>query len=163
MQNKDEFDAHKRQLELQLLQGKITKEDYLTEQERLETEYMKANNMKMPGTPKPHSGGNRGVSSGGGSGRAGEYPWYDSNGNKHYAHSYEAMRQNAIDHGTWNEQTQESSSERTAKDRRGRSKGSTSTKTTKPAKGHSSAPKGKKPNPMGGGSTGNQKKKNPMS
>lgn len=109
---------------------------------------------------KYHAAGSGGR---GGDARPGEYPWYDADGNKHYAHSYEAMRQNAIDHGTWNEQTQESSSERITTDRRGKTKGTTSSKTTKPGKGHSSAPQGKKPNPMGSSEKGGKKKPNPMS
>lgn len=75
------------------------------------------------------------VSSGGGSGKAGEYPWYDKDGKINYAHSYEAMRQNAINNGTWNDETQQSVAVRKA----GRK--TTTTTTTKPAKGHSSKPK----------------------
>lgn len=100
----------------------------------------------------------RDASGGGGRGVPSEYPWYDSDGNKHYARSYEAMRQNAIDHGTWNEATQESESEREQTNSSGRIQGKTKTKTTKPAKGHSAKPK--KPNPMG--KAGNGKKNNPM-
>lgn len=76
----------------------------------------------------------------GGSGKVPEYPWYDSEGNLHYASSYEAMRQNAINHGTWSEATQQSVTEREQKDRRGKTKGTTSSITTKPAKGHSEKP-----------------------
>lgn len=137
------------------------------EAKRIEADYAEAywqSRINKNNYRRPIGSGSRG-----GSGRPGEYPWYDSDGNKHYAHSYEAMRQNAIDHGTWNEAEQESSSKRTTTDRRGKTKSETSTTTTKPAKGHSSAPQGgKKPNPMGGdggnsGSGNKKKKKNPMS
>lgn len=63
--DKDEFDAQKRQLDLQYLQGKIDRQDYLNQQEELETEYMKKHNQKMPTTPKPSSGRSGGASSGG--------------------------------------------------------------------------------------------------
>lgn len=80
---------------------------------------------------------------GSGGGKPGEYPWYDADGNKHYARAYESMRQNAIDSGTWVEATQESTSNRETKDRRGNTKSSSSSTTTKPAKGHSSKPAAK--------------------
>ena len=89
---------------------------------------------------------------GGGSGKAGEYPWYDSDGNKHFAHSYEAMRQNAIDNGTWNEETQASTTEVKS----GRGKTVKTSETTKPGKGHSSKPQKKSP-------TADNKKKSPTS
>lgn len=88
----------------------------------------------------------------GGSGKAGEYPWYDSDGNKHFAHSYEAMRQNAIDNGTWNEETQASTTEVKS----GRGKTVKTSETTKPGKGHSSKPQKKSP-------TADNKKKSPTS
>lgn len=162
-QAKADRDAAMAQLRMDLMQGKIDQQEAAVEAKRIEADYADAywqsrinkNNYRRP------------IGSGSGGGRPGEYPWYDSDGNKHYAHSYEAMRQNAIDHGTWNEATQESSSKRTTSDRRGKTKSATATTTTKPAKGHSSAPHGKKPNPMGhggGSGSGNQKKKkNPMS
>lgn len=164
-QAKADRDAAMTQLRMDLMQGKIDQQEAAARAKGIQADYAEAywqslinkNNYRRP----------IGSGSRGGSGRPGEYPWYDSDGNKYYAHSYEAMRQNAIDHGTWNEATQESSSQRTTTDRRGKTKSSTATTTTKPAKGHSSAPKGKKPNPMGnGGGSGSgnkKKKKNPMS
>lgn len=74
--------------------------------------------------------------SGGKGGKPGEYPWYDKNGGKHYAHSYEAMRQNAIDNGTWNDMTQESTTEVKS----GRGKTMKKSETTRPGKGHSYKP-----------------------
>lgn len=59
--DKDELDAQKRQLDLKYLQGKIDRQDYLNEQERLETDYMKKHGMKMPTTPKPSSGRGSGM------------------------------------------------------------------------------------------------------
>lgn len=65
--SKEEFDAQKRGLDLQYLQGKIDRNNYLKEQERLEKEYMEKHGMKMPTTPKPSSGrGSGGGKSGGG-------------------------------------------------------------------------------------------------
>lgn len=164
-QAKADRDAAMAELRMELMQGRIDQQTAAARAKEIEANYAEAywaSRISKNNYRPPVRGGSHGS---GGSGRPGEYPWYDSDGNKHYAHSYEAMRQNAIDHGTWNEQTQESSSERTTTDRRGKTKGTTSSKTTKPAKGHSSAPQGKKPNPMGGGSGngGKQKKKNPMS
>lgn len=73
-----------------------------------------------------------------GGGRPGEYPWYDRDGNLHYAHSYEAMRQNAELHGTFDERTQTSSQTKTQTS--GRKTTTTTTNTTKPAKGTSKKP-----------------------
>lgn len=166
-QAKADRDAAMAQLRMDLMQGKINQQEAAAEAKRIEADYAEAywqSRINKNNYRRPIGSGSRG-----GSGRPGEYPWYDSDGNKHYAHSYEAMRQNAIDHGTWNEAEQESSSRRTTTDRRGKTKSETSTTTTKPAKGHSSAPQGgKKPNPMGGdggssGSGNKKKKKNPMS
>ena len=164
-QAKADRDEALAQLRMDLMRGKIDEQEAAAEEQRIKAEYADAywQSRINKNNYRPVRGGSR---SSGGSGRPAEYPWYDSDGNKHYAYSYEAMRQNSIDNGTWNEQTQESSTERTTKDRKGKTKGTTSSTTTKPAKGHSSAPEGKKPNPMGGGSSGNggkQKKKNPMS
>lgn len=164
-QAKADRDAAMAELRMDLMQGKINQQEAAAEAKRIEADYAEAYWQSRIGKNnyrRPIGSGSRG-----GSGRPGEYPWYDSDGNKHYAHSYEAMRQNAIDHGTWNDATQQSSSQRTTTDRRGKTKSSTATTTTKPAKGHSSAPQGKKPNPMssgGGSGSGNKKKKkNPMS
>lgn len=164
-QAKADRDAAMAELRMKLMEGRVTQQEAAAEAKKIEADYAEAywqsrinkNNYRRP------------IGSGrsSGSGRAGEYPWYDSDGNKHYAHSYEAMRQNAIDNGTWNEQTQTSTTTREQKDRRGKVKGSSTSTSSKPAKGHSSRPAGKKPNPMGGsgsaGGSGKQKKKNPMS
>lgn len=100
-------------------------------QEKIETEKAKQLRYRQGG-----SGGRGGK-------KTTEYPWYDSDGNLYYAPSYEAMRQNAINHGTWSESTQESITVREQKDRHGKTKGQTVTKTTKPAKGHSTKPNDK--------------------
>lgn len=71
-------------------------------------------------------------------GRPGEYPWYDRDGNLNYAHSYEAARQNALQHETWNELTQTSTQTKTQTS--GRKTTTTTTSTTKPAKGTSQKP-----------------------
>lgn len=162
-QAKADRDAAMAELRMELMQGRIDQQTAAARAKEIQANYAEAywaSRINKNNYRPPVRGGSHGS---GGSDRPGEYPWYDSDGNKYYAHSYEAMRQNAIDHGTWNEQTQESSSERTTTDRRGNTKGTTSSKTTKPAKGHSSAPQGKKPNQMGGGSGNGGKQKNPMS
>lgn len=64
-QVKEEFDARKRELELKLLEGKISRDEYKAEKEQLELEYMKKNNKKMPVTPTSSGGSGRGGSSGG--------------------------------------------------------------------------------------------------
>ena len=91
---------------------------------------------------------------GSGGGKAGEYPWYDSDGDKHYAHSYEAMRQNAIDNGTWNEESQSSTTEVKS----GRGTTVRTSETTRPGKGHSSRPPEKKKSPTATTDNGNKKK-----
>ena len=138
-QAKADRDAAMAQLRMDLMQGRINQQEAAAEAKRIEADYAEAywqsrigkNNYRSP----IGSGGN---------GRSAEYPWYDSDGNKHFAHSYEAMRQNAIDHGTWNEKTQESVTEREQKDRHGRTKGTISSTTTKPAKGYSEKPQAPK-------------------
>lgn len=169
-QAKADRDAAMAQLRMDLMQGRINQQD-AAEAKRIEADYAEAYWQSRIGKNnyrRPIGSGSRG------SGRPAEYPWYDSDGNLHYAYSYEAMRQNALQHGTWNDETQESTTEREQKDRRGKTKSTTSSTKTKPAKGHSTRPaqqqaqSGRKPNPMGGGSDGGgtggkKKKKNPMS
>lgn len=165
-QAKADRDAAMAQLRMDLMQGKINQQEAAAEAKRIEADYAEAywqSRINKNNYRRPIGSGSRG-----GGGKAPEYPWYDSDGNLHYASTYEAMRQNALNHGTWSEATQQSTTEREQKDRRGNTKGTTSSTTTKPAKGHSTKPEGKKPNPMGndnsGGGSGNkQKKKNPMS
>ena len=162
-QAKADRDAAMAQLRMDLMQGKINQQEAAAEAKRIEADYAEAywqSRINKNNYRRPIGSGSRG-------GKAPEYPWYDRDGNLQYASSYEAMRQNAINHGTWSEATQQSITEREQKDRRGKTKGTTSSTTTKPAKGHSTKPEGKKPNPMGSGgssgSGGKQKKKNPMS
>lgn len=165
-QAKADRDAAMAQLRMDLMQGKINQQEAAAEAKRIEADYAEAywqSRINKNNYRRPIGSGSRG-----GGGKAPEYPWYDRDGNLHYASSYEAMRQNALNHGTWSEATQQSTTEREQKDRRGKTKGTTSSTTTKPAKGHSTKPEGKKPNPMdngnsGGGSGNKQKKKNPMS
>lgn len=76
---------------------------------------------------------NNGGASGG---KAGEFPWYDRDGKLHYAHSYEAMRQNAIDNDTWEEGTESSTTE--VKSARGKTLKTSETKS--PGKGRSVKP-----------------------
>lgn len=162
-QAKADRDAAMAQLRMDLMQGKINQQEAAAEAKRIEADYAEAywqSRINKNNYRRPIGSGGRG-----GGGKAPEYPWYDRDGNLHYASSYEAMRQNAINHGTWSEATQQSTTEREQKDRKGNTKGRTISNTTKPAKGHSKKPEGKKPNPMGddgGSSTKGNKKKNPM-
>lgn len=133
-QAKADRDAALAQLRMDLMQGKIDQQGAAAEAKRIEADYAEAfwqSRINKNNYRRPIGSGNR---------QPGEYPWYDSEGGIHYAHSYEAMRQNAINNGTWSEETQQSSSTRTTTDRRGRTKGTTSLTTTKPAKGHSDRP-----------------------
>lgn len=166
-QAKADRDAAMAQLRMDLMQGKVNQQEAAAEAKRIEADYAEAywqSRINKNNYRRPIGSGSRG------GGKAPEYPWYDRDGNLHYASSYEAMRQNALNHGTWSEATQQSTTEQEQKDRRGHTKGTTSSTTTNPAKGHSEKPQQeRKPNPMGdGGGTSNggggkQKKKNPMS
>ena len=166
-QLKADRDAALAGLRMELMQGKIDAQAAAARAKEIEAEYadqywearVKEVNSKTDKNNRWQPSAGRGGGAGGG-GKPGEYPWYDSNGNLHYAHTYEAARQNGLNHGTWNEVTQQSTTNRTQADRKGRTKSTTSSTTVKPAKGHSVKPQGKKPNPMGAGT---QKKKNPMS
>lgn len=136
-QAKADRDAAMAQLRMDLMQGKINQQEAAAEAKRIEADYADAywqsrigkNNYRRPigtGGKKP------------------EYPWYDREGHLNYASSYEAMRQNAINNGTWSESTQQSTTTRTTTDRRGNTKSSSSSTTTKPAKGHSEKPQNTK-------------------
>lgn len=84
------------------------------------------------------------VGSSGSGGKAGEYPWYDKDGKLHYAKSYEAMRQNAILNGTWQEKTQETKTSARKENGNGKLKSVTSSSKVSPAKGNSTKPQQKK-------------------
>ena len=132
-QAKADRDAAMAQLRMDLMQGRLDQQEAVAEAKRIEADYAEAywqsrigkNNYRRP------------IGSGG---RPGEYPWYDSDGNLHYAHSYEAMRQNSINNGTWDEATKESFTETEETSPTGRSRGKKSSKKTEQAKGHSKKP-----------------------
>ena len=143
------------QLKYALQEGKLTEQGYRTAIAEVKAGTIKElteahiNRLNRSGTG---SGGR------GGRGRApGEYPWYDKDGNLHYAHDYQAMRQNALLHGTWNEEMQESASTRVTRTSQGTVKSTTETTNKRPGKGYSSAPgkkeesKGEKPKSDGKG------------
>lgn len=143
-QAKADRDASMAQLKMMYMQGQLDAQELAAEIKEVEkqyaNQYWNAKIGRLNYRPPVRSGGGGGRS--GGSGKPGEYPWYDADGNKHYAHSYEAARQNSLDHGTWNEATQQSTSQKTQQ--KGRKTTTTNTTTTKPAKGHSTKPAPKK-------------------
>ena len=146
---KEERDRQLFELNLQLQGNKISASEADAKRKGIEAKYAEELEKARLETEKAKV---RYYNRGGGSGKAGEYPWYDSDGNKHFARSYEAMRQNAIDSGTWNEETQASTTEVKS----GRGKTVKTSETTKPGKGHSSKPQKKSP-------TADNKKKSPTS
>ena len=146
---KEERDRQLFELNLQLQGNKISASEADAKRKGIEAKYAEELEKARLETEKAKV---RYYNRGGGSGKAGEYPWYDSDGNKHFARSYEAMRQNAIDNGTWNEETQASTTEVKS----GRVKTFKISETTKPGKGHSSKPQKKSP-------TAGNKKKSPTS
>ena len=146
---KEERDRQMFELNLQLQGNKISASEADAKRKGIEAKYAEELEKARLETEKAKV---RYYNRGGGSGKAGEYPWYDSDGNKHFARSYEAMRQNAIDNGTWNEETQASTTEVKS----GRGKTVKTSETTKPGKGHSSKPQKKSP-------TADNKKKSPTS
>ena len=138
-QAKADRDAAMAELRMELMEGRIDQQEAAARAKKIEADYADAYWQSRIGKNnyrRPIGGGSRG-----GGGKPAEYPWYDSDGNLHYAHYYEAMRQNAINHGTWSEATQQSTTTRTTTDRRGKTKSSSSSNTTKPAKGHSESRK----------------------
>lgn len=146
---KEERDRQMFELNLQLQGNKISASEADAKRKGIEAKYAEELEKARLETEKAKV---RYYNRGGGSGKAGEYPWYDSDGNKHFARSYEAMRQNAIDNGTWNEETQASTTEVKS----GRGKTVKTSETTKPGKGYSSKPQKKSP-------TAGNKKKSPTS
>lgn len=139
---KEERDRQMFELNLQLQGNKISASEAEAKRKGIEAKYAEELEKARLETEKAKAGASK----------AGEYPWYDSDGNKHFAHSYEAMRQNAIDNGTWNEETQASTTEVKS----GRGKTVKTSETTKPGKGHSSKPQKKS-------LTADNKKKSPTS
>lgn len=141
-QAKADRDAAMAELRMELMEGRINQQEAAARAKKIEADYADAywrSRIDKNSYRRPIGSGSRG----GGGSKPGEYPWYDSDGNLHYARSYEAMRQNALNNGTWEEGTQQSTTQREQKDRRGRTNGSANTVTTKPAKGHSTRPAGK--------------------
>lgn len=138
---KEERDRQLFELNLQLQGNKISASEADAKRKGIEAKYAEELEKARLETEKAKV---RYYNRGGGSGKAGEYPWYDSDGNKHFARSYEAMRQNAIDNGTWNEETQASTTEVKS----GRGKTVKTSETTKPGKGHSSKPQKKVQRPV---------------
>lgn len=132
-ERKAERDEQMFQARLALQAGKLTEQGY-----RNRIAEIKAGKMEELTDAQINRLNRAGTGKSAGSGRPGEYPWYDSEGNLHYVHSYEAARQNALQHGTWNEQTQTSTQTRTKTS--GKKTTTTTTKTTKPAKGTSKKP-----------------------
>lgn len=132
-QAKADRDAAMAQLNLDLMQGKIDQQEAAARIKEIELLY--AENYWQSRIAKNY------YHPTGSGGRPGEYPWYDSDGNLHLSHSYEAMKQNAQMHGTWNDQTQQSTSTSNVTTGSGNTKSTTTTTTTKPAKGYSSKPK----------------------
>ena len=154
-QRESDFKIALGNIDIALKEGKVKGQDYINQLKALEVkakadgdllaqqlirERIKTEQSKQWKNYNAKTGGS-------GGGKPGEYPWYDRDGKLNYAHSYEAMRQNAINNGTWNEATQESVTVKETKDRRGNTKSSSNSTLTKPAKGHSSkpAPKAAKP------------------
>lgn len=148
----DNISIRLKEADLDLKEGKLRGQDYLNRLARLKAEAYE-NGMPVQAelleekikTEKARQA--RLYRQGGG----GRYPWYDSKGNRHYAGSYEEMRQNAIDHGTWMDATEESVTDKEDFYSNGKSKGASVTRRTVPAKGHSipPAPAGP-PAPVGG-------------
>lgn len=132
-QAKADRDAAMAQLRIVLMQGRLDQQAAVAEAKRIEADYAEAYWQSRIGKNNYR----RTIGSGG---RPGEYPWYDSEGNLHYAHSYEAMRQNSINNGTWDEATKESFTETEETGPTGRSRGKKSSKKTEQAKGHSKKP-----------------------
>ncbi len=138
--DKAAMDAQLAEVKLALQAGKLDYQGYQNEIARIKADYEP---RLMESTINKNNRVGTSTRSSGGSGKPGEYPWYDADGNLHYAHTYEAMRQNSINAGTWEEATQKSVSVKTSPDLL---KGTKETKTVKtaPAKGSSKKP-AKKP------------------
>lgn len=132
-ERKAERDEQMFQARLALQAGRLTEQGY-----RNRIAEIKAGKMEELTDAQINRLNRTGSGKGGNGGRPGEYPWYDSEGNLHYVHSYEAARQNALQHGTWNEGTQTSTQTRTQKS--GRKTTTTTSTTIKPAKGSSGKP-----------------------
>lgn len=131
--------------------GRISVQEYNAQLKEIALKYADANWQATIDKKKrqPVRGG------GGSKGRPAEHPWYDANGNKHYAHSAAAAEANARDADTWVEGNYTTTTETTNK-KGGIPVGSSTSTTTHRGKGHSAPPK-KKPPQKGKGWASNLK------
>lgn len=133
-----------KQADLDLKNAKVRGQDYINELNRLKGEAqakgMDAQVALVEEKIKTEKARQARLYRDGRGGAESQYPWYDRDGNKHYARSYEAMRQNAIDNGTWMDSTQESVSRKTSTNSLGMIKGTSEVRKSQPAKGHSIPP-----------------------
>ena len=135
-------------IDIALKEGKVKGQDYINQLKALEVKAKADGDLlaqqlireKIKTEQSKQWRNYNGKTGGSGGGKPGEYPWYDRDGTLNYAHSYEAMRQNAINNGTWNEATQESVTVKETKGWGGNTESSSNSTLTKPAKGHSSKP-----------------------
>lgn len=88
---KAEHDAELSDLKAKYYEGRITLQEYQAEEAKVKAKYADAKNRSII---------NKNNRSGRSGGRPGEYPWYDQDGNVHYAHSKAAAEANARVAGT---------------------------------------------------------------
>lgn len=125
---KADHDAAMNDLKVKLYMGKIDQQNYENEVARIKAQYQERLSQSQINK-------NNRQPSRSGSGKPAEYPWYDKDGNLHYAHSEAAARENSRLHGTWKDNTQTSTTTRKS----GRK--TTTTTTVKPSKGQTVKPK----------------------
>ncbi len=146
-QAKADRDALKAALHNQYMIGKISAQDYAAQIKEVELKYADALQQSKinKNNQRPVRGGG---SKSGGKGRPAEHPWYDTEGNKHYAHSAAAAEANSRDANTWVEGNYTTTTETTIK-KGGIPVGSSTSTTTHRGKGHSAPPKKKQPQKKG--------------
>lgn len=144
---KEKRDQELFKLNLQLQQQKITAAEAEALTKQIEAEYADAkqqaelnSEIAKGNSYKAAAGASQAranyYNKGGSEGfKPAEFIWYDADGNEHYAHSAEAAEQNARRSGTWNDETQTSTTTKTIQ--KGRKPVTETTTTTKPGKGYS--------------------------
>lgn len=142
---KEKRAAQLHELDINFRNNKIDGAKAEAEKKKIEAQYADELNKAKVAREQAAAGANQSRANyydrGGSGGKQGEYPWYDKEGNLHYARDYGAMRQNAIMHGTWVEEEDKSTVENSTSFDKGK-KTETNTTTKKKGEGHSRKPLG---------------------
>jgi multidrug efflux pump subunit AcrA (membrane-fusion protein) len=133
---KDRWEARTKALQNARLEGLIEAQQYDTERKKIDAEYeAEVKESQIAKNNRTGTGRSRTTTYD----QTNGVPWYDSEGNEHFAKNYDVARGNSIVNGTWHEDTRTSSSTQTKETPLGTETSSRKTETQ--GKGHSEPPK----------------------